>query len=258
MSRKVIETTPVTASLHLPIREEREDEITKAKSNGESRNIFKDFQQQGTGNNLQQPVMGVQERASSFNTQQHRTSTTSTGSSADMVAQAVTAKKRLSEMENDESEVGRNLSHGETAGSAILAKLRNERCAGKERTEGEKDGNEGDKEMVVFEEKKETSMTEKKRSEGEKESDKEEPKGEGMNKGEKEKEEKMEITRQNSASRSRRRNKTVEKPVKSLGIASESERVTPSSDDHTMQLPMVQCTHTHTRHTTHLEYFKDC
>ena len=247
MSRKVFEKAPVSASLHLTINEKQEDDATKAKSHGKSQNTFKELQQQSTSDNLQPSVIGVRERTSSFNAQ-HRASTTSTGSSADMVAQAVAAKKRLSEMESSDSEAGGNLSHGDTAGSAILAKLRNEKRASKERTEGNKNGNE-DKVVLVEVKNDDQSITEKKSSKEEKESDKVELKVDGMTKEKEGKQENLGITKLNSASRLGRRNKTVEKPVKSLQIASESEPVSPSLDDHTLQLPMVQCTHHATVHT---------
>ena len=193
VSRKLIEETPLS-SLTMPAYRTK---------NHKTRNIFKEHQKDSMNSELQ-PNQKM-ECTNSFNLQR-QSSNTSTSSTAEMVTQAVAVKKqRLSSMAEEERKASSGVpgeSEGElsslgggTAGSTILAKLRQQKQAGKEREEG--------------------------------------------GKGEEEEERKVEGGRDRPAfaSRSQRRNKTVEKPVKSLGIASDPE--TTPSPGHVPQLPMV-------------------
>ena len=242
ISREKIETTPVSASLHLPMREHREDEDTNSYStetSGGIRNIFKEIQQNGSDNGHRQPKLQARE---SIFTVQRQVSNTSTGSSAELVARAVATKKAAASEEaegEEESEEGGRMSgpRGETAGSAILARLRKEK---KDRDEVGKDGERGEKETDPDEgeKKKDEGGKVEEGGEGKTEMKDREKKEEEIKEKEKTEKAKVEKAQPNSALSLRRRKKTVEKPVKSLEIASEA---TPphASRDHTPVLTKV-------------------
>ena len=272
MSRKVIEAAPVTSSLN----EHSRDHSKPSKSRGVSRNLFKEPQQHDSGNSLQRPIR-ERDRAGSFNNLQRQLSNTSTGSSADMVTRAVAAKKRLSSMtlEEEVEKIPREVQRegveeervsllGGSAGSAILAQLRQEKRAERDKYE-ETTGKQNERQEAAKEkviegtEKKITGVEEKievtaeagkekaevvqegftndeverakevkDRVEFVKEKGKdEEIQGNNVGQKDREKSPVKEEEQEKAASRSRRRNKTVEKPVKSLGIASDPQPATP-------------------------------
>ena len=195
-----------------------------------------------------------------------QSSDTTTGSSVEMVARALANKKRLStteeearktaeeaEKEGEGEEKKNSLCRG-TAGSAILARLRQEESGQMVKEEVEE--KEGVKEkMEVGKKNEEVTMEavdKQKERTDEKQKSKMEKKAEDKQTADKqtaedkqkqtseEEEEKKTVDPEKSQShiilQSRRRNKTVEKPVKSLGIASDPDL---SPADHTPQKSLV-------------------
>ena len=277
-----MDATPLSS---LPSQKEREDNGTSepAKNRIKSRNIFRELSKD-TANSLQQPP--AREGTSAFTMQsQSPSKTMATGAGVEGVvcAAAVAGKKQVlsssaavdEEVQKEKKEEEEpSVFHSGMTGSAVLAKLQQERRGGKERKEEEKRDEEerreqGEKREVGVKEREEEVMMERKNERGKKEGvkneegDKEvkkregdteegvkkmegEKRDEGVKKEEGEMEEEGEKGEPISAIRLRRRNKTVEKPVKTLGIASDPE-ITPSS---TNQVPMVGTFLQHTHHTS--------
>ena len=219
-----------------------------AKNRIKSRNIFRELPKD-TSSSLQQPTpTGVRERVNLQSQSPSKTTTTSTGVEG-VVCGTTAGKKQVwsspikEELQKEEKERQSSVLDSEMTGSAVVVKLQQERQGGKERREEQKEDEggkreEGEKREVGGKEREEEGMMERENEGGKMEEEVKKEEGEKREEGEK--------AEPFSAIRLRRRNKTVEKPVKTLGIASDPD-ITPSS---TNQIPVVGTFLHNTRHTS--------
>ena len=245
VSRRLLEPTQRSTSLQQPPPQKESVSTNNTSSSFlpkslETHNVHLALQQQQTGSSS----TGGSESVSSQRQKTSNTSTTTTttttataktaaaapattrnGSSAEMVAQAVAARRSV-EGEGTGKEEGEKVAR---EGTAILARPREQKQATKDREreqkEATKDSEREQKEVAKDSEREQKEVAkdrerEQKQAAKEKEEEKQPPKEKKQKEKEDEEVEKSNVV---SELRSRRRNKTVEKPVKSLGIASETE-----------------------------------
>ena len=254
VSRRLLEPTQRSTSLQQPPPQKESVSTNNTSSSFlpkslETHNVHLPLQQQTGSSSTGGSESVSSQRQKTSNTSTTTTTTTATaktaaaapattrnGSSAEMVAQAVAARRSV-EGEGTGKEEGEKVAR---EGTAILARPREQKQATKDREreqkEATKDSEREQKEVAKDREREKKEVAkdrereqkqaikdrerEQKQAAKEKEEEKQPPKEKKQKEKEDEEVEKSNVV---SELRSRRRNKTVEKPVKSLGIASETE-----------------------------------